>query len=143
MRQHIARTSRNSVSRGFTMIEMMLVMVIIGVLMGVAVFQFGGFTTTARINQTKARLKQIGAALQNYEATNNINPPDLFTLTNGPTAQLTKSALKDGWKEDWVYYPTSAGGNPQHTFDLFSKGPDRLPNTSDDLDFWILADSAE
>ena len=136
-----SRSTLRSAARGFTMIEMMLVLVIIGILMGVAVYQFGGFTASARIQQTKARLRQIGAAITTYNGINGINPPDLFTLTSGPTATLTKSALRDGFKEDFLYYPTSTGADPQHTFDLFSKGIDRLPSTADDIDFWTITEN--
>jgi general secretion pathway protein G len=129
------------VARGFTMLEMMLVLVIIGILMGVAVYSFGGYTTSARVQQAKARLRQVGAAVMNYEAANGVNPPDIMTLTLGPTATLMRSAMKDGWKEDLIYYPSSGSGDPNRKFDLYSKGPDKLPSTQDDIDYWVIVES--
>lgn len=129
------------VRRGFTMLEMMLVLVVIGIIAGVAIYNLAGATTNARIQSTKLRLRQLMTAIQAYNGMHAVNPQTLVVLATPPTGTLTMSGLKDGWKEDFIYSPVGTSGDPQKPFDLYSKGPDKLPSTADDIDGWAVLEA--
>ncbi|MBL8757007.1 MAG: type II secretion system protein GspG [Phycisphaerae bacterium] len=129
------------VRRGFTMLEMMLVLVVIGIIAGVAIYNLAGATTNARIQSTKLRLRQLMTAIQAYNGMHAVNPQTLTVLATPPTGTLTMSGLKDGWKEDFIYSPVGTSGDPQKPFDLYSKGPDKLPSTADDIDGWAVLEA--
>lgn len=127
--------------RGFTMLEMMLVLVVIGIIAGVAIYNLAGATTNARIQSTKLRLRQLMTAIQAYNGMHAVNPQTLAVLATPPTGTLSMSGLKDGWKEDFIYSPVGTSGDPQKPFDLYSKGPDKLPSTADDIDGWAVLEA--
>jgi len=123
---------------GFTLLEMMLVVVIIGILAGVAVFSISGQTENARRETTKASLRMLKSALEQYNGQFALYPASLDQLATGTTKQLDK-VPRDGWKNTFMYYP-GTNSNPERPFDLFSTGKDKVPNTPDDLDAWTLDD---
>jgi general secretion pathway protein G len=122
---------------GFTLLEMMLVVVIMGLLMTVAVVAFRGRTETVRIQTTTAKLRQIKDALETYNGQFATYPPALVVLTQGPTASIEPRALKDAWERDIQYYFPSSSGDPARPYDLFSAGINK-DSPSDDLDAWTL-----
>ncbi|MBL8991640.1 MAG: type II secretion system protein GspG [Phycisphaerae bacterium] len=128
------RTNR---ARGFTLLEMMLVVVIMGILATVVVVSFGGRTEAAKIGATKSKMTQIKAALSQYEAQYSTLPATLDALTVGAAKFLDKIP-KDGWNKDFVYVFPSANQDPEKPYDLRSNGKDGLPNTADDLDIWTI-----
>ncbi len=119
--------------KAFTLLEMMLVVVIIGLLATVVVINFAGQTTKALTQTTKASLSQIKGALTTYATSNGGYPPDLATLK---TSKELERVPVDGWKKDFVYIPNT--GNPDKPFELYSLGPDGQGGTPDDIDVWTM-----
>ncbi len=79
--------SRRDVARGgFTLIEIMLVVVIIGVLMGIAVASFSGRSEQARINAARASIGAISTAVDMYEVDTGRLPPSLNSLVQSDGA---------------------------------------------------------
>ena len=130
--------ARQRPARGFTLLEMMLVVVIMGLLMTVAVVAFRGRTEAVRIQTTQAKLRQIKDALEQYSGQFATYPPTLLTLTQGTTAFLEPRALKDAWETEFAYYYPGASGDPTKPYDLYSCGPNKAPLGGDDLDVWAL-----
>lgn len=126
-----------AIRTGFTLLEMMLVVVIMGILGTVVIVSFGGRTEAARIEATKTKMKQIQTALATYEATHAAFPPNLDALATGTTKYIT-SVPKDAWNKSFQYYYPSSRQNPDQPYDLYSVGKDGLPNTPDDVDIWTL-----
>lgn len=128
-----SRTKRRMHLPGFTLLEMMLVVLIIGLLMAVAVINFAGQGETARIKTTQATMSQLKTAINLYFTNNGFYPPSLQALreTNPP---LIERVGKDGWKEEFMYSPQS--NDVQHPFILYSKGKDRKAGSEDDLSIW-------
>jgi general secretion pathway protein G len=120
---------------GFTLLEMMLVVVIMGILMTVAVVAFRGRTETVRVQTTKAKLDQIKSALEVYYGQYATYPASLVVLTQGATKALETRALKDGWEMDIQYYFPGTSGDPARPYDLFSLGINKQPG-GDDIDAW-------
>lgn len=88
--------------RGFTMIEMMVVLIIIAVLIGVGIKFYTGYIDKARITKAKGDITTMQAALDSYYAENNrypdVNelagaglPTDIVDATGSKTYKYTRS----------------------------------------------------
>lgn len=122
---------------GFTLIEIMLVVVIIGILAGVAAVKFGGQVGKGQENAAKASLSAISMALSLYEIDNGSYPSSLQGLLSapgnaphwdGPYLEDPEVPL-DPWTNPFRYtYPSSRG--PKF-YDLKSMGPDGVESADD------------
>lgn len=77
---------------GFTLIELMVVVVIIGVLVAIAIPLFVSATSNAKLNTCKANLRTIDGAISVYYADNSGYPP---TGAAGVTALDDAGVLKE------------------------------------------------
>jgi len=71
---------RNSPQTGFTLIEIMIVVAIIGLLAAIAVPNFVHARTASQTNACLNNLRQIDGAAQTYALEHNSAPSDLYTL---------------------------------------------------------------
>lgn len=117
--------------RAFTLLEMMLVVVIMGILAAVAVVAVGGRGKVAKEGATKSSMATIDSAISQFHLEKNRYPTALTELI---PSYLTK-AYRDGWKRDFVYSTPAANGKP---YDLISNGDDGLPGTADDISVWTM-----
>ena len=122
------RRNRNA---GFTLVEMLLVMMIIGVLAAVAVINFKGASEEARRTATYRSIVTIEQAIQTYEIVTGSNPKSIEDLTS-PVGSfkngiLKKNALNDGWATP---FQLKFNGDD---FEIRSAGPDRVMGSADDL----------
>lgn len=106
---------------GFTLIEIMLVIVIIGIIVGIAAPKIGGKLGKAQSVAARASLKAVEAAVQSYEMDNLHLPDSLDDLTkakdgNGP--YLRPSELLDPWSQKFQY---TKGGSHGMGFDLWTE----------------------
>ena len=121
---------------GFTLIEVLLVVVIIGILVGVAVPKLGGKVKKAQISRTKADVQQIGLACRLFEVDNGSYPPSLTALMSNPGKApgwdgpyLEQGIPKDPWGNEYIY--ASPGSINAHSYDLKSYGPDGTDSADD------------
>ena len=132
--------------RGFTLVEIMLVVIIIMVLAGTVLPRFAGRTEQAKIARASSDIAAIGLGLDLYELDLGQYPASLSELVakeapaglsqeareqwNGP--YLKKGLPKDPWGRDYQYSKES-----QHNqdYDLFSFGTDGQPG-NDDVANW-------
>lgn len=137
MKNRMNRMNRRMHLPGFTLLEMMLVVLIIGLLMAVAVINFAGRGETARISTSQATMSQLKTALTMYFNDYGSYPLTLQALrdTNPP---LIEKVGKDGWKEEFMYSAQST--DPQHPYTLYSKGKDRKAGTEDDISVWNIGE---
>lgn len=125
---------------GFTLIEVLLVVVIIGILVGIAIPRLGGRVRQAQVAAAEADVNNIGMALRLYEVDNGTYPPNLQALINKPGnapnwrgPYLEKGLPKDPWGNDYIYqFP---GTRNPHSYDLKSYGPDGV-ESADDIGNW-------
>ena len=116
---------------GFTLVEMLLVMMIIGVLATVVVLNFAGMSDEARRTSTYASITNIEKACETYEIITGSNPKSIDDLTT-PIGGSKKGLLKKGQLNDaWgVPFQIKFSGNE---FEIRSAGADRQMGTEDDL----------
>ena len=116
---------------GFTLIEVMLVVVILGILATVVVVQFRGHGVKARISATRTSIKNICTAIDMYELAAGRLPGSLKDLTMplGDDPPLIRGgAPTDAWGVEFGY---SAKGDL--SYEVRSAGPDAQMNTGDDI----------
>lgn len=117
---------------GFSLLELVLVMAIMGALMAVAAFSVFGQGERAKVTATKATLATIKTAVQQYHLENSSYPPDLNALVIAKILDAGK--LSDGWKHALVYDPI--GPSPEQPFILYSRGSDNQSPSQDDINAW-------
>src|SRR4026207_1426720 len=62
---------------GFTLIELMIVIVILGVLAGIVIFAVGGITDNGNVAACKSDVKTVQVAVEAFKAKNGSYPTDL------------------------------------------------------------------
>jgi general secretion pathway protein G len=126
---------------GFTLLEIMLVVTIIALLLGAAIYKLGGNVEYSRHVRVAADIQGISTQLKVYESMNGFFPTTeqgLQALVTQPTNdpkptrwyQLYSQVPKDPWQNIYVY--RCPGTKNPNGYDLFSPGPDHTPDTGDD-----------
>lgn len=126
-------TRRAARRRAFSLLEMMLVLLIMGTLVGIVAVNFAARNRKAQIDTTRIKIREIANALGQYE----FEKAALPTTSEG-LGVLVPNYLKtlhtDAWKQPFLYYcPTT---DPNRPFQIISAGPDRQPGTEDDITSW-------
>ncbi len=81
--QGLARRRRGAARSGFTLLELLAVMLILGLLAGFLVFQLGRSGDLAKERLTRTRLAEIAAVIEAYERRFGDFPPSSFTSEQG------------------------------------------------------------
>ena len=127
------RSAARQHRRAFTLLEMMLVIVIMGILATVAVVAVGGSGKRAKEGATKASLRTIDTAIAQFQLEKNRYPTALSELV----PSYLQKATKDGWKREFNYSTPASNGKP---YDVSSNGDDGLAGTADDISVWTMDD---
>ena len=125
---------------GFTLIEMMLVVIIISVLAAMLIPRLAGRAEKARRAVAKAEVESnLPSALDLYEMDTGNYPEKLEDLVTAPAGvdswdgPYVKKMPKDPW--DNTYYYKSPGEHSED-YDLASSGRDGVFDTEDDIKSW-------
>lgn len=65
---------KNVIEQGFTLVELLIVIVILGILSGIVVFAVGNVTTNAKTNACATEKSTISTALEAYKAVTGVYP---------------------------------------------------------------------
>jgi general secretion pathway protein G len=144
---HESRDPQHLRRAGFTLIEIMAVVVIMGMLMATLAVGISGQIDKARIGTTRAKITRLEQALEFYQMDNARFPTSdqgLEALVNKPSAPPVpraytpggyskNEALIDPWGNTFQY--RIPGSNNPHSFDIWSLGPDGVEG-GDDIANW-------
>ena len=127
--------------QGFTLLEMLVVLVIIGLLAGLVGPQIFGTTDSAKVQTAKVQIKQLKGALQTLRLDMGRIPTKeegLALLRNPPAEENLKPFWKGPYLEEaipldpWHHpYQYSVPGTEGHPFALYSFGADGQPGGAD------------
>ena len=129
-------------NRGFTLIELMLVVIIIAVLAAMVVPKLAGRSEQARATAAGADIESnLAMALDLYELDNGVYPDELIWLIKEPTPEppnwngpYIKKKPKDPWGQEYHYkFP---GDHNKDSYDLWSMGRDKSEGGGDDVTNW-------
>ena len=138
--------------RGFTLIELMVVIVILGVLAGLIIPRIMGRPEEARRMKARVQIESIETALKLYKLDNGSYPSTeqgLQALVEAPTVGQLPRAWREGgylekgrvprdpWENEYVYLSPGVHDD----FDISSYGADGEPGGEDndkDVNNWEL-----
>jgi general secretion pathway protein G len=122
-------------NRGFTLIEIMIVVVILALLAAIVAPKIIGRSDDAKIADAKVQIRQLESALKLYKLDNGVYPSTeqgMKALVEKPASgQIpknyraegyleSKSIPQDPWKDDYIYISPGEHGD----YDLCSYGAD-------------------
>jgi general secretion pathway protein G len=120
---------------GFTLVEVLLVIAILGILAGTLMVNVGGKSEKARINSARASIGALTSAVQTFQIDLARLPGELGELFSdpgdpnwqGPYLMGSKDAMVDPWGTPFSI--SKSGGS----FKISSAGPDKSMGTEDDI----------
>lgn len=136
----LARRVRLAPQSGYTLFEIMLVLGIIAVLAGAAIYMLVGNVDVAKEQRVDSDIQAISMQIRTYEMLNYRRPTSsqgLDALVSRPSGdppprrwkQLLKEVPLDPWGNPYVY--RSPGKLNPKGYDLFSLGPDGVESEDD------------
>ena len=135
----VRHANRRSTNKGFTLLELLLVMAILVVLAGLGTVAYTRLGTSANVKICKVHIKEIKGQCIAYKLQNQMYPRTLQDLVvppsgmnraewGGPFFQDGKLP-KDPWRNEYTYSADEAND----TITITSNGPDGANGTQDDV----------
>ena len=139
------KTLQRTTTAAFTLLEIMLVVMIIALLAGSAIYLMRGNVDQAKFTRAEADIQNLMTQLQMYEVQNGTYPSSqqgMQALVERPVGEpqprrwrpLLENVPLDPWGN--VYLIRNPATKSKAGIDLYSAGPDRQANTDDDVGNW-------
>ncbi len=105
-------------SKGFSLGEILIVLVIIGGIMAIVLPKIADGNAKSKVNSTRLKMSEIENKINEYNSECSKYPKSITFITEDDTSCKRWSAnpkmkhlLKDGWGTDYVYEGTDTGYN--------------------------------
>jgi general secretion pathway protein G len=137
------RTTPNARRAGFTLIEVLLVLIILVIIGSLAVNVFTGTQDKASVNAAKSNVSLVRGAIDRYRLDMNKYPTKLADLWEKPSdtsaadkwgGPYMEQLKADPWGAEYQY--SAQGKKNTDKFDFWSNGPDGQNGTDDDIGNW-------
>ena len=126
---------------GFTLIEIIIVIAIIGLVLGVAIPSVSIYRRRTKEAKARADIESLGIAIKMYQLDNETYPDDLVSDLQDVYMEFKEDEVVGGqfvdpWGEAYRY--RAPGSNNTSSFDIYSYGPDREDDSGgeDDINNW-------
>ena len=123
MQRDIEKLRRLRRSRGMTLIEIMVVLVILGMIAGAIGYNVFQRLKDAQVQTAKLDLRAISDGVDLYHVETGSWPDNLAVLA----PKFVKEVRKDPWGNDYQFLRTGDG------YDIYSYGPDKAQGGGDDI----------
>ncbi|MCJ8273245.1 MAG: type II secretion system major pseudopilin GspG [Psychrosphaera sp.] len=136
-------------SKGFTLLEVMVVIVILGTIAGMVVPSLMGSQNEANIAAARIEIRTIETSMKMYKLKNNVYPSteqglealvvqtDIEPIPRSfPEEGYLPEMPKDPWNNEYLLISPGDNG----IYDIFSMGPDGQAETEDDIGNWKAED---
>lgn len=141
----MTRTNRRKLvrRRAFTLLEVLMVIVILGILAAIIVPNFTGTRESAEKKMAKSQVSGLESDMERFKLDCGRYPekleelmvkPDDDALAEKWAGPYLKKPAKDPWGRDLNY--RSPGEYNQNSFDLWSSGPNGRSGDEDDITNW-------
>lgn len=114
---------------GFTLVELMVVVVILGLLAGLGAVGLRQFGQDAKLDVAATRCAELQNAIEAFTIRNPVDDADeVFEVMLEDKKLKSRKDLKDPWGEEFIVRKDDDGN-----FLVISKGPDKTEDTEDDI----------
>ena len=124
-----APTFRRRHQAGFTLLEIVIVITLIGLILGVVATRIMGSQTKAEYKLAGTKLDAIAAKIDEYESDTGVLPESLDNLVSAPSGvqgwlgpYAKAEDLKDPWQQPLQYHKPGGEGK---RYEIVSLGADR------------------
>jgi general secretion pathway protein G len=136
------RKIQNGGQRGFTLVELLLVLVILALIAGLVLPGIIGKAESAKAKAASSQISRISMSVESFYLDTGNTPSSLEELVDEPAGvsgwngpYIKNSLLKDPWGQDYQYRVPGEHGD----FDIWSYGADRKQGGEDnnaDITSW-------
>ncbi len=116
---------------GFTLIELILVTVIIGILAGAVALNYSGRVRDTQVRRAKMDIVNYSNAVDTYAIDNNDEYPKKLDDLYGGKRNYVREIKPDPWGNPYIYSPPT--DTLKADYKITSAGPDGTPGNDDDV----------